>query len=169
MSPLVWYRHDIAELRISWRSAIRALTRLSTIPLSSLNLPASFAPPPDTKPYFPRQVTSLLKVSAAQSRAKSKDTGKEVGEIWGTKEFLPWFEEGANRIARDENARGVGSIVHGDFKLDNMVRPLDTWFLNNLGGRTLMEIRYRSFIRRNRGLSLSLIGNSQLSVLRWQT
>lgn len=109
---------------VSFRSAIRTLTRLSSIPLPLLNLPSSFAPPPDSKPYFPRQVTSLLRVSAAQSRAKSKDTGKEVGEIWGTRELREWFERGAREIADDEKERGVGSVVHGDYKLDNLVCPL---------------------------------------------
>ena len=36
-----------------------------------------------------------------------------------------WFEEGAARIARNERERGVGGVVHGDFKLDNMVRPVN--------------------------------------------
>ena len=35
-----------------------------------------------------------------------------------------WFERGAREIADDEKERGVGSVVHGDYKLDNLVCPL---------------------------------------------
>ncbi|WWD20228.1 hypothetical protein CI109_104704 [Kwoniella shandongensis] len=104
-----------------WKSAINTLTRLSTIPLSSLSLAPSFAPPPDKKPYFPRQVISLLRVSEAQSRAKSKETGEEVGPIWGTAEMKGWFEGGAKELGQAEKVGGVGSVVHGDFKIDNLI------------------------------------------------
>lgn len=96
------------------------MTNLSSIPLSLLDIPTSFAPHPAEKPYFPRQVTSLLRVSDAQSKATSKD-GQQTGEIWGTKELKPWFEQGAKQIADDERKRGIGSVVHGDFKMDNLV------------------------------------------------
>jgi hypothetical protein len=36
----------------------------------------------------------------------------------------PFFQQGAERIARDEVERGVGGVVHGDFKMDNLVSPL---------------------------------------------
>jgi hypothetical protein len=62
-----------------------------------------------------------LKVSLAQSKAKTKE-GVETGEIWGTKELRPYFTEGAREIAVGEGKRGVGGVVHGDFKMDNLVR-----------------------------------------------
>jgi hypothetical protein len=110
------------KLMASWRSAIKTLTNLSSIPLELLSIPSSFAPSPTSgdKPYFPRQVNSLLRVSEAQSKARSKE-GVDTGEIWGTKELRPYFTEGARGIAEDERKRGVGSIVHGDFKMDNLV------------------------------------------------
>lgn len=85
-----------------------------------LNLPSSFAPRLEDKPYFPRQVGSLLKVSASQSKATSKE-GKETGEIWGTKELKSYYADGAKVIAEEERRRGVSSVVHGDYKLDNLV------------------------------------------------
>ncbi|WVR08131.1 hypothetical protein IAU60_005177 [Kwoniella sp. DSM 27419] len=112
---------DTAERWACWKSAIETLTRLSSIPLSALSLPKTFAPLPADKPYFPRQVTSLLRVSHAQSRAKNKDTGEEVGDIWGTKEMQGWFDVGAKKLAEVEQARGMGSVVHGDYKLDNLI------------------------------------------------
>jgi len=108
------------DIDFSWQSAIHTLTKLSSIPLDKLNLPASFAPSPHDKPYFSRQVTSLLKVSASQSKARSKD-GKETGEIWGTNELRPYFEKGAKLIAEEEGRRRVAAVVHGDYKLDNLV------------------------------------------------
>ncbi|XAO25598.1 hypothetical protein I312_104426 [Cryptococcus bacillisporus CA1280] len=104
-----------------WRSAIDTLTRLSTIPLSSLQLTSSFAPSPSQKPYFPRQVKSLLRVSDVQSQASSEQTREQLGYIWGTKEMRPWFEKGANLIAAQESQAGIGSVVHGDFKIDNLI------------------------------------------------
>jgi hypothetical protein len=32
-----------------------------------------------------------------------------------------WFNTGAKGIAEGESARGVGGVVHGDYKLDNLV------------------------------------------------
>ena len=60
-------------------------------------------------------------MSAAQSAARSKETGKEVGEIWGTKEMKTWFETGAKKIGEMETSKGIGGIVHGDYKIDNLV------------------------------------------------
>ncbi|GFZ49985.1 hypothetical protein JCM24511_07738 [Saitozyma sp. JCM 24511] len=114
---------DPTERRECWKSAINTLTRLSTLPLPLLSLPRTFAPSPldpKSKPYFPRQVTSLLRVSSAQSKAVSKE-GKAVGAIWGTKEMEGWFNAGAKGIAEGETARGVGGVVHGDYKLDNLI------------------------------------------------
>jgi hypothetical protein len=75
-----------------------------------------------------------LKVSAAQSKAQTKE-GKETGEIWGTKELRPYFTEGAAEIAKDENRRGVGGVVHGDFKMDNLVCFFSfTWKSNKREG-----------------------------------
>ncbi|WWC92702.1 uncharacterized protein L201_007661 [Kwoniella dendrophila CBS 6074] len=104
-----------------WKSAIETLTKLSTIPISSLNLPSTFAPLPNQKPYFPRQVNSLLRVSELQSKAKNKDSGEEVGYIWGTKEMQKWFEDGSKALSILDAKRGEGSVVHGDYKLDNLI------------------------------------------------
>ncbi|WVQ74997.1 hypothetical protein IAR50_004605 [Cryptococcus sp. DSM 104548] len=104
-----------------WRSAVTTLARLATILLSSLNLPPSFAPPPSKKPYFPRQVKSLLRVSDSQSNAKSKETGDTLGPIWGIDEMKPLLEGGAVNIAQREIKHDIGAVVHGDFKIDNLI------------------------------------------------
>lgn len=112
------------ERRACWQAAIRALTALSTLPLAQLypHLPPNFAPDPSSKPYFPRQVTSLLKVSAAQAEALAKNVPEQGnGEIWGTREIKGYFEAGAREIAAREREEGVGGVVHGDYKLDNLI------------------------------------------------
>jgi len=68
------------------------------------------------KPYFPRQLKSLSKLSLAQAAVRDVDTGKAVGELPGWGELVAWYE----RNLPDERKTGV-RIVHGDFKLDNLV------------------------------------------------
>lgn len=105
----------------SWHSAVSTLARLASIPIEALDLPASFAPNPVAKPYFPRQVRGLMKVSEAQAQAPvPANPGGILGDIVHTDELRPWFEQGAQRVT----AAGAGhgqSIVHGDYKLDNLV------------------------------------------------
>lgn len=68
------------------------------------------------KPYFPRQIKSLSKVTLAQAAVKDVDSGKPVGEIPGWRELIAWYE----RNLPDEHKTGV-RIVHGDYKLDNLI------------------------------------------------
>lgn len=104
-----------------WKAAIETLALLATVPVKELELPSSFAPDPLKKLYFPRQVNSLLKVSAVQSKAPVKDyPGGILGDIWGTNELRPYFESGSKVVAKAESIHGA-SIVHGDYKLDNMI------------------------------------------------
>jgi hypothetical protein len=110
----------------SWFAAIKALTLLSTIPPSILSLPPSFAPPPHSPPFFPRQVGSLLKVSAAQAATPIRDAPPEsarktVGPIQFSERMNPWLAAGAKEVAAREKSQGVWSVVHGDFKLDNLI------------------------------------------------
>lgn len=48
-----------------------------------------------------------------QSKVQSKKTGREVGEIPAFGEMKEWFK---SNLPQDEN-----SIVHGDYKIDNIV------------------------------------------------
>lgn len=100
---------------------MHALTQLHAVPVEQLEMPASFAPNLKDKPYFPRQVKSLLKVSASQGAAPVKENpGGVLGDIWGSSELVPYYESGAGRVAAADDAHGP-SIVHGDYKLDNMI------------------------------------------------
>lgn len=62
-------------------------------------------------------------MSAAQAEALAKNVPEQGnGEIWGTREIKGYFEAGAREIAAREREEGVGGVVHGDYKLDNLVR-----------------------------------------------
>lgn len=107
-------------------AAIKALTLLSTIPPETLNFPTTFAPPAHTPPFFPRQVNSLLKVSAAQAATAIPPTARtnareSIGDIEGSAEMIPYLRSGAQAVAHFERTHGVFSVVHGDFKMDNLI------------------------------------------------
>ncbi|CAK9781003.1 APH-domain-containing protein [Cutaneotrichosporon oleaginosum] len=104
-----------------WHSAIATLAKLATVPIADLQLDKSFAADPLAKPYFPRQVKSLMKVSDAQGATPVKtEGGKPLGEIEHAQDLRPYFEKGAQVVARAELVHGA-SIVHGDYKIDNVI------------------------------------------------
>lgn len=126
MSALVVTIGSRADTLPSWMAAIKALTLLSTIPPETLSFPSTFAPPPHAPPFFPRQVNSLLKVSAAQAAthipaAARTGTRTEIGDIEGSGEMVPYLRQGAQAVAHFERTEGVFSVVHGDFKMDNLI------------------------------------------------
>ncbi|KAH9009900.1 kinase-like domain-containing protein [Lactarius pseudohatsudake] len=98
--------------RECWLSAVRALGALSSLDPRHVGL-EKFG---SHKPYFPRQIKSLSKVTHAQAAVEDIDTGKPVGEIPGWGELIAWYEQNLP----DERKTGV-RIVHGDYKLDNLI------------------------------------------------
>lgn len=96
----------------SWLSAIRALAALSNLSPVALGL-SSFAP---STPYFPRQIKALTRVSMAQAQAVDVKTGKPTGNIPDFDKLVAWYR------ANVPDERKTGSrIVHGDYKLDNLI------------------------------------------------
>lgn len=59
----------------------------------------------------------MTKVSRAQAAVKDLETGKAVGEIPGIDFLLEWYAKETPNGGKRE-----GSVIHGDFKCDNMVR-----------------------------------------------
>lgn len=96
----------------SWLSAVRALAALSLLDPTALGL-SSFGP---STAYFPRQIRSLTRVSQAQAQAVDVETGQATGPIPRFSEMVAWYQ--AN--LPDERKTGL-RIVHGDYKLDNIV------------------------------------------------
>jgi len=101
-----------ADRRECWLSAVSALARLSSLDPVAIGL-GDFGPASD---YFPRQIRSLTRVSLAQAAVKDVDTGKEVGKIPLWDELIAWYKG----HLPDESKLGR-RIVHGDYKLDNLV------------------------------------------------
>ncbi|KAI0034874.1 kinase-like domain-containing protein [Vararia minispora EC-137] len=95
-----------------WISAVRALTKLSSLDPVELGL-SNFGPSSD---YFPRQIKSLTRVSLAQAAVRDVETGKEVGKIPRWDEMVAWY----STHLPDERKLGR-RIVHGDYKLDNII------------------------------------------------
>lgn len=74
---------------------------------------SNFGPSTD---YFPRQIRSLTRVSLAQAQAADVETKKTIGKIPFFDELVFWY----NHHLPDEKKTGL-RIVHGDYKLDNLV------------------------------------------------
>lgn len=116
----------------SWLAAVQALCTLSVLSPADLGL-LDFGP---NTPYFPRQIKSLTRVSEAQAAVIDIETGKPVGPIPEFEKMVTWFRKNLP----DESKIGL-RIVHGDYKLDNMVfHPIEArvigildWELCTLG------------------------------------
>ncbi|KAJ3043307.1 hypothetical protein HDV00_005310 [Rhizophlyctis rosea] len=78
---------------------------LSDVPLSDRD----FGKP---KGFYERQIRTLVGVSRVQAQVKD-DKGDAVGELYRLDDAIAWFQR--NQVT-DET-----TIVHGDFKLDNVV------------------------------------------------
>ena len=96
----------------SWLSAVRSLAALSSLDPVALGL-SSFGP---STPYFPRQIKSLSRVSLAQAEVVDIETGEKTGMIPDFHEMVQWYQT----HLPDESKTGL-RIVHGDYKLDNMI------------------------------------------------
>ncbi|EGF99414.1 uncharacterized protein MELLADRAFT_94666 [Melampsora larici-populina 98AG31] len=83
--------------------------------------------------FYPRQIKSLSKISQLQSKVINQKTGQYVGEIDRIELLLDWYQV--------KKPKHQITIVHGDFKLDNLVfHPTEPrvisildWELSTLG------------------------------------
>jgi len=100
------------DRRECWLSAIRALGALSSLSPGALGL-GNFGPSSD---YFPRQMKSLTKISLAQSKAVDVETKQPIGQIPRYEQMMDWYR----KSLPDERKTG-SRIVHGDYKLDNLI------------------------------------------------
>ncbi|KAH6914018.1 protein kinase subdomain-containing protein PKL/CAK/ACAD [Coprinopsis sp. MPI-PUGE-AT-0042] len=100
------------DRRECWLSAIGALAALGSVNPKEVGL-ESFGPSSD---YFPRQIKSLSRVSSAQAQAVDIESKKQTGNIPYFDELVAWYR--AN--LPDEKKLGL-KIVHGDYKLDNLI------------------------------------------------
>ncbi|KAG0046652.1 hypothetical protein BGZ83_008208 [Gryganskiella cystojenkinii] len=96
------------ERRLCWISAVDTLAKLHKVDFQAVGLEGYGKP----TGFYRRQIGSLSKVSAAQAAAKDTE-GVEVGAIAGMEELTSWF--------KSHEVPDSTSIVHGDYKMDNLV------------------------------------------------
>lgn len=115
-----------------WLSTIHALTALSSIDPSEVGLDG-YGPP---QAYFPRQLRAFSNIASVQGATRDIDTNEPVQQIPYHDPMLRWFQS----HFPDESITGR-RIVHGDYKLDNLVfHPTENrvigildWELSTLG------------------------------------
>lgn len=96
-------------IRHSWYSAVETLAKLHRVDFKAIGLENYGR----NSGFYARQMKSLSKVSQAQAVVKDEDTGLVVGPIPRLDEMFGWFKR--NQVP------DIATIVHGDFKIDNMV------------------------------------------------
>ncbi|KAI9490368.1 kinase-like domain-containing protein [Zychaea mexicana] len=97
------------ERRKCWFSAMETLAKLHRVDFKAIGL-GNYGKPSG---FYERQIRSLAKVSAAQAAAVDEETGNAVGPIPRLDELFAWFTK--NQVPDQ------ATIVHGDFKIDNLV------------------------------------------------
>lgn len=102
---------DPTERTQLWREAVRTLSRIHAVDHIKLGL-ESFG---KGNQYYDRQIRLWTQISQTQANVKDKKTGKKMG-------VLPHIED-CSRCLSDKTVQPKDqvSLVHGDFKLDNLV------------------------------------------------
>jgi len=99
------------ERRQMWHDAVRTLATLHSLVPKKIGL-ESYGKPIG---FYNRQINTFKALSAAQSKVKDVETGKEVGPVPHMNELVEFFSD--ERYQPTD--RGVP--IHGDFKIDNLV------------------------------------------------
>ncbi|KAL4780193.1 kinase-like domain-containing protein [Aspergillus varians] len=99
------------ERTAMWKDAVRTLAKFHRVVPKAIGLEA-FGKPTG---FYDRQIATFTTISKAQAQAVDVETKEPVGD-------LPHFEEMV-RFFQDKSAqpRDRGSLVHGDYKIDNMI------------------------------------------------
>src|SRR5271156_845596 len=92
-----------------WKAAIVTLAKLHAVSYKEVGL-EKFG---RAGGYYTRQMKTLGSISQAQADTKDIKTGKAVGPVPHFEQLLEWFRK---NLPQDRTC-----IIHGDYKLDNMV------------------------------------------------
>lgn len=98
-----------SERYACWESAIETLSTLHSVDF----LAAGLENYGKTTGFYQRQIKTLSTISKSQAEAKDVETGELTGEIPHIKEIVDYYK---SNIPEERC-----SIVHGDFKIDNLV------------------------------------------------
>ncbi|KAL7746962.1 hypothetical protein RI367_007674 [Sorochytrium milnesiophthora] len=88
---------------------VDTLAKLHSVDPAAVGL-SKYGPSRD---YYKRQLQTLTKVSRAQARVQDSRSGQEVGDMPGIEQLTHWFST--------HMVRNQCTIVHGDFKFDNLI------------------------------------------------
>ena len=94
-----------------WKAATKTLAKLHAVPYKDVGL-GKFG---KAGGYYTRQMKTFKAISEAQAAAEDIKTRQKVGPVPHQTQLLEWF---AKNLPNDRTC-----IVHGDYKLDNMVAP----------------------------------------------
>ncbi|XP_014550877.1 hypothetical protein COCVIDRAFT_31488 [Bipolaris victoriae FI3] len=126
------------DRRAAWKSVVSTLAWLHSIPPSSIGL-SSFG---KTADFYARHCTTFSRIEAQQAAVRDVTTGAPLGRAH------PDFDEIVDYIRRHAPT-GHSSIVHGDYKFDNIIlHPTEPrvisildWELSTIG-HPLLDIVY---------------------------
>jgi len=94
-----------------WRAAVHTLAALHRVPPASVNL-QSYGRPTG---FYNRQLKTLGRISESQAQAVDIETNIPVGKIPHFDEMVAFFSDPATQ------PKDRGTLVHGDYKIDNLV------------------------------------------------
>ncbi|KAI1125250.1 phosphotransferase enzyme family protein [Nemania abortiva] len=100
-----------AERTNLWRAAVQTLARFHSVDIKKVGL-ESFG---KANGFYDRQLATWQQICAAQAQAVDVDTKEPVGQIPHFDEMLRFFADKALQ------PRDRATLIHGDYKLDNMV------------------------------------------------
>lgn len=99
---------NISEKKSYYQSIIKSLALLHSVDFSNIGLEGYGR----EGGFYERQLSSLYKLSIIQSAVKGDD-GVEVGELYRLSDIMKWL---SNNLVKDQV-----TLIHGDFKTDNIV------------------------------------------------
>lgn len=100
-----------ADRTAMWKSAVETLAKYHRVAPTSVDM-QGFGRPDN---FYNRQLKTFATLSKAQAETRDIETGEPVGHI-------PFFEEMSAFFAQKETQpRDRGTLVHGDYKIDNVV------------------------------------------------
>ncbi|BCS19017.1 phosphotransferase family protein [Aspergillus puulaauensis] len=94
-----------------WKDAVRTLAKFHRVVPKSIGL-EGFGKPTG---FYDRQIATFTTVSKAQSQAVDVESKEPVGELPHFMEMVAFFQD------KSTQPKDRGTLVHGDYKIDNMV------------------------------------------------
>ncbi|KAJ0349011.1 hypothetical protein COL154_005170 [Colletotrichum chrysophilum] len=102
---------DPAERKALWRAATQTLARLHRVDPKSVGLEGYGK----RDGFYDRQIATWTTICESQAAAEDRETGERVGDLPHFGEMIGFFEDKAAQ------PRDRGTLIHGDFKIDNIV------------------------------------------------